>query len=251
MPELADLDTDTLPKHIAIIMDGNGRWAQKRSLLRTMGHKVGVESVQNIVRASREIGNNVLTLYAFSTENWNRPALEVKSLMALLKTYLQKEINNLIQNNIRLQTIGQTEKLPKDVLKVLLDTIDKTSSNTGLVLNLALSYGSRNEISLAVKNICQKCLSGEIKIGDITETTINDHLSTQGLPDPDLIIRTGGESRLSNFLLWQASYSEIYITDTHWPDFRVQNLIDAIWEYQSRQRRFGRTGDQIDKSKNS
>lgn len=245
MPEQTDLEISSLPKHIAIIMDGNGRWAQKRSLLRTMGHKVGVESVQNIVRASREIGINVLTLYAFSTENWNRPALEVKALMSLLKSYLKKEIKNLIQNNIKLQTIGQIEKLPKDVLKVLTETIERTSDNSGLILNLALSYGSRNEITLAVKNICKKCLSGELDIHDISEATISNHLSTRNLPDPDLIIRTGGESRLSNFLLWQASYSEIYITDTHWPDFRKENLIEAIYDFQRRQRRFGRTGDQV------
>nr|MBF0220876.1 isoprenyl transferase [Desulfobulbaceae bacterium] len=251
MPDQSDLEISTLPKHIAIIMDGNGRWAQKRSLLRTVGHKIGVESVQNIVKSSRELGIEVLTLYAFSTENWNRPALEVKALMSLLKSYLKKEINNLIDNNIKLQTIGQIEKLPKDVLKVLKDTINKTSENSGLVLNLALSYGSRNEITVAVKDICQKCLAGELDLHDISETTINDHLGTHGLPDPDLIIRTGGESRLSNFLLWQASYSEIYITDTHWPDFRKENLIEAIYNFQSRQRRFGRTGDQVIKAKYS
>jgi len=247
MPEQAGLDTDNLPQHIAIIMDGNGRWAQKRSLLRTVGHKVGVESVQNIVRASRELGIKVLTLYAFSTENWNRPALEVKALMTLLKSYLEKEITNLIENNITLQTIGQIEKLPQDVYKTLSETIQNTASNSGLVLNLALSYGSRNEITLAVKNICQKCLSSELNIDDISENTVAEHLNTRGLPDPDLIIRTGGESRLSNFLLWQASYSEIYITETHWPDFRKQDLIEAIGDYQRRQRRFGRTGDQVKK----
>jgi len=249
MPEQNSLDSGNIPKHIAIIMDGNGRWAQKRSLLRTVGHKIGVESVQNIVKACRELDIKVLTLYAFSTENWNRPALEVKALMTLLKSYLEKEITNLIENNITLRTIGQTEQLPRDVYKTLTETIAKTSSNNGLVLNLALSYGSRNEITLAVKNICRECLAGELSLDDISEKTVSEHLNTQGLPDPDLIIRTGGESRLSNFLLWQASYSEIYITETHWPDFRKQNLIEAIRDYQSRQRRFGQTGDQITNQK--
>lgn len=245
MTQPAEVNAEILPKHIAIIMDGNGRWAQKRSMLRTMGHKTGVESVQNIVKACRDIGIEVLTLYAFSTENWNRPALEVKTLMSLLKSYLNKEIHNLIKNDIKLRAIGQIEKLPKDVYRVLIDTIDKTASNQGLVLNLALSYGSRTEITETVKHLCEQCLSGELKISDISEQLISDSLSTSSLRDPDLIIRTGGESRLSNFLLWQASYAEIYITETHWPDFRKQNLLDAISDFQKRQRRFGRTGDQI------
>ncbi len=235
-----------IPNHIAIIMDGNGRWATKRGLIRVMGHKIGVESVQNIVKASRQLGVNFLTLYAFSSENWQRPAAEVKTLMTLLKTYLQKELNNLTKNNIRLMTIGQREKLPADVLEILEKTISKTANNTGMVLNLALSYGSRNEITRAMQIIAKQCLDGNLSPDQITDQVINDHLYTADLPDPDLIIRTGGESRLSNFLLWQASYSEIYITDTPWPNFRRDNLISAIANFQNRQRRFGKTGEQVE-----
>ncbi len=226
-------------------MDGNGRWATKRGLIRVMGHKIGVESVQNIVKASRQIGVNFLTLYAFSSENWQRPATEVKTLMSLLKTYLQKELNNLTKNNIRLITIGQREKLPADVLEILEKTIARTANNTGMVLNLALSYGSRNELTRAMQIIARQCIDGGLSPDQITDQVINDHLYTADLPDPDLIIRTGGESRLSNFLLWQASYSEIYITDTPWPNFRRDNLISAIANFQKRQRRFGKTGEQV------
>jgi len=240
------LDKDKLPAHVAIIMDGNGRWAKKQNLLRTYGHKVGVDTVKKIVECSRKIGIQVLTLYAFSTENWQRPKLEVQTLMKLLKTYLNHEINNLIKNNIRLTCIGQKEKLPSDVLLVLNDTIQKTSTNDGMVLNLALSYGSRDEIVRALKTIAQKCLVNSITPDDISSETINDHLYTAGLPDPDLIIRTGGESRLSNFLLWQiASYSEIFIDETPRTDFREKQFISALENFQSRQRRFGKTGDQV------
>jgi undecaprenyl diphosphate synthase len=241
------LQKGNIPNHIAIIMDGNGRWAQKRGLIRVMGHKIGVASVQNIVKASRQLGVKVLTLYAFSSENWQRPAAEVKTLMSLLKSYLQKELNNLTKNNIRLLSIGQREKLPADVLEILEHTISLTANNTGMVLNLALSYGSRNEITNAIQDIAAKCLNGSLRPEEITEQVVNEHLYTAGLSDPDLIIRTGGESRLSNFLLWQASYSEIYITDTPWPNFRRENLISAIANYQKRQRRFGKTGDQVTK----
>ncbi len=238
------LQNGTVPNHVAIIMDGNGRWAQKRGLIRVMGHKIGVESVQNIVKASRQLGIKILTLYAFSSENWQRPAPEVKTLMTLLKTYLQKELDNLTKNNIRLQSIGQRKKLPPDVLEILENTISKTANNTEMVLNLALSYGSRNEITQATRAIVAECLNGNLLPEQIDEKTINNHLYTAGLPDPDLIIRTGGESRLSNFLLWQASYAEIYITDTPWPNFRRDNLIKAIANYQKRQRRFGKTSEQ-------
>jgi undecaprenyl diphosphate synthase len=225
-------------------MDGNGRWAQKRGLMRIMGHKIGVESVQNIVKACRQFGIKVLTIYAFSSENWQRPASEVKTLMTLLKTYLQKELNNLCENNIRLLSIGQRQKLPADVLEILEKTIAKTAANNAMILNIALSYGSRNEITRATQKIAAKCLSGSLRPEQINEQIISDHLDTAGLPDPDLIIRTGGESRLSNFLLWQASYAEIYITETPWPNFRRDNLICAIANYQKRQRRFGKTGEQ-------
>ncbi|NOX25540.1 MAG: isoprenyl transferase [Deltaproteobacteria bacterium] len=234
----------SVPNHIAIIMDGNGRWAQKRGLMRAMGHKIGVESVQSIVKACRQFGIKVLTIYAFSSENWQRPASEIKTLMTLLKTYLQRELNNLNKNNIRLLSIGQRQKLPADILQILEDTIAETADNSAMILNIALSYGSRNEIIRAVQKITAKCLAGSLQPGQISEQVINDHLDTAGLPDPDLIIRTGGESRLSNFLLWQASYAEIYITETPWPDFRRDNLIAAIANYQKRQRRFGKTGEQ-------
>ncbi len=239
------LDPDHIPRHIAIIMDGNGRWAQRKGLARAIGHKAGVESVQKIVKAGRELGIKVLTLYAFSAENWQRPALEVKTLMSLLKSYLKQELSNLTRNNIQLRAIGEVEKLPAEVRNVLTETIKRTAANNGMILNLALSYGSRQEIIRAVKSIAEKCLNGELQSTAINEDVINGFLYTSGLPDPDMIIRTGGESRLSNFLLWQASYAEIYITETAWPNFRRNHLISAIADYQKRQRRFGKTGEQI------
>jgi len=244
MPPLT-LDPDNIPTHIAIIMDGNGRWAQSHKLLRTMGHKVGVDSVLNIIKASRLLGVKVLTLYAFSSENWQRPAQEVSTLMSLLKTFLARELTNLLENNIQLRAIGQTERLPAEVREVLENSIRQSAANTGMVLNLALSYGSRDEIVRAVRLIARQCQEENLDPESITAQNINDHLYTSDLPDPDLIIRTGGESRLSNFLLWQASYSEIYITDTHWPDFREPQLKLAIADYQRRQRRFGKTGEQV------
>ena len=245
MSKTPTIDPANIPSHIAIIMDGNGRWAQHHKLLRTMGHKVGVDSVLNIIKSCRLLGIKVLTLYAFSSENWQRPAQEVSTLMSLLKTFLVRELTNLTQNNIKLRAIGQEERLPTDVREVLNNSIRQSADNTGMVLNLALSYGSRDEIVRAVRLIAEKCLSHEIVPENIDIETLNDHLYTSGLPDPDLIIRTGGESRLSNFLLWQASYSEIYITDTHWPDFREPQLLTAIADYQKRQRRFGKTGEQV------
>lgn len=240
-----ELDVNNIPAHIAIIMDGNGRWAQRNKLLRTMGHKVGVDSVLNIIKASRLLGVKVLTLYAFSSENWQRPAQEVSTLMSLLKTFLARELSNLLANNIQMRAIGQIERLPADVREVLEQSLAASAANTGMVLNLALSYGSRDEIVLACRRIAQECLAGELTLEEIDKQVIADHLYTKGLPDPDLIIRTGGESRLSNFLLWQASYSEIYITDTHWPDFREPQLKLAILDFQKRQRRFGKTGEQV------
>lgn len=245
MSESIRLDPDNIPKHIAIIMDGNGRWAQQRGLPRAMGHKSGVTSVQDVVRHSAEIGVEVLTLYAFSTENWNRPALEVHALMGLLKNYLQSELDNLLKNNISLRCIGQIEKMPSEVSDILKKTIKMTANNRGLVLNLALSYGARSEIVTAVRNIAAACVAKKITVDDISEELIGNNLYTAGLPDPDLLIRTGGESRLSNFLLWQASYAEIYITETLWPDFREKGLVQAIDDYQKRQRRFGKTGEQV------
>lgn len=243
----SDLDPQRLPQHVAIIMDGNGRWAQKLGLIRTLGHKAGVDSVREIVQVSREFGIKVLTLYAFSTENWKRPKTEVSTLMDLLKTYLEKEVQDLCAQNISLRCIGQIEKLPGSVREVLLKVIDATSGNTGMVLNLALSYGFRSELTIGVQEIVRKCLAGELSAASITEDTIADHLYTVGLPDPDLLIRTGGESRLSNFLLWQLSYSELYFTDIYWPKFRKAEFTRAIKHYQARQRRFGKTGEQIQK----
>ena len=246
MPTIpSELDPSRMPNHIAIIMDGNGRWAQKRGLIRTLGHKTGVDSVREIVKAARNLGIGTLTLYAFSTENWKRPPLEVKALMTLLKTFLEKEFSDICNNNISLRCLGQMETLPDHVSAVLQRVIDATAANDGMILNLALSYGSRNEITRGVKEIINRCLTGELKIDDVSEETIAAHLYTSGQIDPDLLIRTGGEQRLSNFLLWQASYAELYFTDTYWPNFRRQHLIDAIADFQARQRRFGKTGEQV------
>lgn len=245
----ADLPQQTMPHHIAIIMDGNGRWAQQRRRPRTMGHKVGIEAVQAVVRAARELELNSLTLYAFSTENWQRPPLEIQTLMSLLNSYLKSELTTMVKNNVRLRCIGQPEKLPHDVRTTLNKAILDTNTNTGLNLNLALSYGSRNEIIRSTQKIAQQCIEGVIKPEDITEHLFNSYLDTGSQPEVDLLIRTGGESRLSNFLLWQASYAEIYITDTLWPDFRKQDLILSIHNFQQRQRRFGKTSDQIQNTK--
>ncbi|MCK9296969.1 MAG: isoprenyl transferase [Desulfobulbaceae bacterium] len=240
-----ELDKKKLPQHIAIIMDGNGRWAQSRGLMRLMGHKAGVKTVQLIVKAAREIGISVLTLYAFSSENWKRPATEVSGLMSLLKSYLESELASMQENNIRLHCIGRQENLPREISQTLNASMAQTAANTGLVLNLALSYGSRDEIVTAAREMAKLCVAGKLRVEDITEEVLSGHLSTAGLPDPDLIIRTGGEFRLSNFLLWQASYAEIFITETHWPDFTREDFMAAIATFQKRQRRFGRTGDQV------
>jgi len=242
-----ELDPEKIPTHVAIIMDGNGRWAQQRNMPRPMGHKVGVESVQSVVQAARVLDIKVLTLYAFSTENWKRPPLEVNALMGLLKTFLLRELETMVSNNVSLRCIGQKDRLPKEVRKTLDRVIAETADNDGLIFNLALNYGSRVEIIDAVRAVARKCEAGELAAGDISEDLFASHLYTGGLPDPDLLIRTGGEARLSNFLLWQASYSEIYFVDTLWPDFREEHLVEAIRVYQGRQRRFGMTGDQVTK----
>ena len=242
---MSDLDPQNLPQHVAIIMDGNGRWAKQRGKIRVMGHKVGVESVQVIVRTARELNIKALTLYAFSTENWKRPVLEVQSLMGLLKSYLESELANMVENNVSLRCIGQREKIPQEVNKVLSRVIEETANNDGLILNLALSYGSRNEIIQAVQALANECLQDRLTPDAIDDQALTDHLYTAGLTDPDLLIRTGGESRLSNFLLWQASYAELYFTETLWPDFRKDAFIAAILDFQQRQRRFGRTGEQV------
>ena len=235
----------TLPKHIAIIMDGNGRWAKKQGLLRAAGHEKGTRAVRDVVEACSEIGVGNLTLYAFSTENWKRPKLEVDTLMKLLVSSLKKEIKTLQENNIRLNAIGVISTLPSKAQKELAEVIEKTKGNTRMTLTLALSYGSREELVHAVKQIGEKIQNGEISVKEIDESVINKHLYTQDFPDVDLVIRTSGEQRISNFLLWQIAYAELYFTEILWPDYRKENLYEAIYNYQNRERRFGKTSEQL------
>ena len=239
------INKNNLPKHLAIIMDGNGRWAKQQGLLRALGHESGTKSVKVIIEASAKLGIKFLTLYAFSTENWNRPKLEVDTLMKVLINSLKKELPTLQKNNIKLNAIGNLERLPKSAQKELLDVIDKTKNNTQMTLTLALSYGSREELVSAVRNICSKVKNNIISIDAIDDSIINEHLYTQNLPDVDLLIRTSGEHRISNFLLWQIAYSELYFTDILWPDFKEEDLYEAIISYQKRERRFGKTSEQI------
>lgn len=240
-----EIEKDKLPKHIAIIMDGNGRWAKKRGNIRLFGHKKGVSTVNEIVTASAELGLEYLTLYAFSTENWNRPQDEVSGLMSLLVSALEKNLEKLLKNNVRLLTIGDLQSLPHEIYKKILEAQEQSKHNTGLTLLLALSYSSRWEITQAVKNIAQLCIDGKISIEDIEYNTINSHLCTYNIPDPELVIRTSGEYRISNFLLLQSAYAEYYFTKTLWPDFSKQEFIQAIVDFQQRERRFGKTGEQI------
>ncbi|KAA5827849.1 isoprenyl transferase [Algibacter amylolyticus] len=234
-----------LPKHIAIIMDGNGRWAKQKGMLRAFGHENGTKSVRQTVEACAELGVENLTLYAFSTENWNRPKLEVQTLMKLLVSSLKKEIKTLQDNNIKLTAIGSLETLPKKVFKELTEVIESTKQNTRMTLTLALSYGSRAEIINSVKEISIKVKNNIISAENIDESIINEHLYTRNLPDVDLLIRTSGEQRISNFLLWQIAYAELYFTSVLWPDFTKQHLYEAIIEYQKRERRFGKTSEQL------
>lgn len=234
------LNPETLPFHVAIIMDGNGRWAKKRLMNRVKGHEQGTQTVRDIVTAARDLGIGILTLYAFSTENWARPKLEVKALMMLLKKFIISEREEFLKNNIRLNIIGQKHKLPLDVQKEVDITLALTKNNDKMVLNLALSYGSREEITNAVKQIAEKIESKDLDVEDITQDLISNHLYTKTMPDPDFIIRTSGEYRLSNFMLWQAAYSEIYICDTLWPDFSRDEFIEILKNYQKRDRRFGK-----------
>lgn len=245
MSTLQAIDLDRIPRHVAIIMDGNGRWAKQCGKPRLYGHKVGVISVQEVVECASELGIEVLTLYAFSTENWKRPADEVGGLMRLLKNYLQKELSRMLKNSIRLTCIGDIAKLPKDVRDVLKHTVLQTAANSKLTLNLALSYGGRAELIQAIRQVAFEVRKGSLAVDAINEKLIDSYLYTAGLPDPDLLIRTGGEARLSNFLLWQASYAEIYFTDAMWPEFREQELRIALQEFQSRERRFGKTSAQL------
>ncbi|BDB55905.1 isoprenyl transferase [Flavobacterium ammonificans] len=239
------IDKNNLPKHLAIIMDGNGRWAKKHGLFRTLGHESGTKSVKKIIEACATLGIENLTLYAFSTENWNRPKIEVEALMKVLVNSLIKELPTLEKNNIKLNAIGNLEKLPVKAQKELQDVINKTAGNTKLVLTLALSYGSREELVNAVKNISDKVKNNIISVDKIDDSVINEHLYTQNLPDVDLLIRTSGEHRISNFLLWQIAYAELYFTDILWPDFKESDLYEAILSYQKRERRFGKTSEQI------
>jgi len=234
-----------IPEHIAIIMDGNGRWAKKRGLPRIAGHRQGIKSVREITNICSDIGVKYLTLYTFSTENWNRPQKEVDALMMLLLSTIKNEIKDIHKNNLVLSTIGNIEVLPKNIKKEISNGIDLTSNNTGLNLILALNYGSRQEIIVAVKNIIEKNNKDEIDSSMIDENLFSSFLSTKNIPDPDLLIRTGGELRISNFLLWQCAYTEIYLTDTFWPDFRKEKLIESITAFQKRERRFGKTSEQI------
>ena len=239
------INIDTLPKHIAIIMDGNGRWAKQRGMLRAFGHENGTKAVREVVECCAELGVNNLTLYAFSTENWNRPKLEVDTLMKLLVTSLKKEIKTLQDNNIRLQAIGNLNLLPKKVHNELLEVINKTKQNTRLKLILALSYGSREELINAIKVISNKVKNNIISEESVDESIINEHLYTRNLPNVDLLIRTSGEQRISNFLLWQIAYAELYFTKVLWPDFTREHLYEAVIEYQKRERRFGKTSEQL------
>lgn len=233
------LDKNKLPRHVAIIMDGNGRWARKRLLNRVNGHERGAETVREIVRVCRELGVSVLTLYAFSTENWQRPKLEVQALMTLLERFLTSEEKELMENGIRLNAIGEIERLPEGVCGRIRDVMALTRNNEDMVLNLALSYGGRAEIIRMVQSISEKVCDGGMTPRDITEETVAAHLYTASIPDPDLLIRTSGEMRVSNFLLWQIAYSEIHFTDTLWPDFGREEFLEILAEYQCRERRFG------------
>lgn len=245
MDLLQQIDTERLPKHLAIIMDGNGRWAKKQGLLRAFGHESGTKSVKKIIQASAELGIKNLTLYAFSTENWNRPKLEVDTLMKVLINALKKEVDTLQNNNIKLNAIGNLELLPKTAQNQLLEVINLTKKNTLMTLTLALSYGSREELTNAVRIISEKVKNNIISIDAIDDSIINEHLYTHNLPDVDLVIRTSGEHRISNFLLWQIAYAELYFTNVLWPDFKEQDLYEAILSYQKRERRFGKTSEQI------
>ena len=242
------IDLQKLPSHIAIIMDGNGRWAQEQGHDRLFGHLHGVESVRNIVEGAAELGVKYLTLYAFSTENWDRPVDEVTGLMELLVDTIRKEVPTLNKNNIRLDIIGDVNMLPPNAQKELKEALAETAANTGLTLVMALSYSSRWEIIDAVKKVAEDVAAGKITATDINAQTFPTYLNTRSIPDPELMIRTGGEYRISNFLLYQAAYCELYFTETRWPEFRKDNLYKAIIDFQHRERRFGKTGDQVKKN---
>jgi len=244
---MEEIDAARLPKHIAIIMDGNGRWAERHTMGRIAGHRKGAESVRAVVKTCRRIGIRFLTLYAFSTENWLRPEAEVSALMNLLRQYLEKESREMMQKEIRLRAIGNLDTLEPSVLAKLRETIEMTAGNQGMILNLALSYGGRDEIIEAAKRMVADAQAGRIRASEVTKELFAGYLHTSGMPDPDMLIRTGGEYRISNFLLWQMAYTEFFFIDTLWPDFCESDLLKAIVEYQRRERRFGMTSDQIGK----
>lgn len=245
MTLLDKIDRQKLPIHVAIIMDGNGRWAKARNMGRSAGHVEGVNTVRKVTEIASEIGIKYLTLYTFSTENWNRPKEEVDALMHLIVVAIERETPDLIKNNVRLTMIGDFSRMPQEAYERLCQCIKDTSECNGLTLCLAISYSSRWEITKACREIANKICKGELKNDEITPETISAHLTTAGIPDPDLLIRTGGEMRISNFLLWQIAYSEIYVTDKYWPDFDKDSFCEAIIDFQTRERRFGKTSEQI------
>ncbi|SED15081.1 undecaprenyl diphosphate synthase [Tenacibaculum sp. MAR_2009_124] len=244
--KLRSINLHKVPNHIAVIMDGNGRWAKGKGMQRVFGHRNALTAIRETADTASDLGVKFLTMYAFSTENWNRPKLEVDALMSLLITTLKKELPEFMRKDVRVNAIGNTESLPKSAQKVLSNVIDKTKDNQKITLTFALSYGSREEIVNAIKNISKKVVNNEIEIEKINEKIINNHLYTFNLPDVDLMIRTSGEHRISNFLLWQMAYAELYFTDVLWPDFRKEHLFNAILDYQNRERRFGKTSEQIE-----
>ena len=245
MSLIEKIDKKRLPRHVAIIMDGNGRWAKAKGKDRSFGHQEGVVSVRKIMDAVTQLGLKYLTLYTFSTENWNRPEEEVQALMSLLVSAIHRETPDMMKKNVRLTAIGDLSRLREDAYNTLQECIDMTSANTGTTLVLALSYSSRWEITRAARQLAQEVLEQKINPNDITEAMVSDHLTTKNIPDPDLLIRTGGEKRISNFLLWQLSYAEFFFTDVFWPDFREEELYEAILYYQQRERRFGKTSEQL------
>ncbi len=249
MTSTDNIDKSRIPQHVAVIMDGNGRWAKKKGALRIFGHQNAVKSVRDTIEASAELGVKYVTLYAFSTENWNRPKEEVNALMELLVSSLRSEVNELHKNNIRLTTIGNMADLPEICQRQISESKEITAKNTGLTLVLALSYSGRWEIIEAIKKISEDSKKGLLQSTEINEELISSYLSTKDIPDPELLIRTSGEMRISNFLLWQIAYSEIYITEVLWPDFRKKHFYEAILDYQKRERRFGKTSEQIDSSR--
>ncbi len=248
MPDIKEkIDLNKLPQHVAIIMDGNGRWAKKRNKERVFGHREGVNSVKSVVEGAEELGIKYLTLYAFSSENWNRPREEVEALMDLLVQGIQDELDNIKERNIKISVIGDLSRLKPEVRQSIEASIEQTRDNTGLNIIIALSYSGRDELVHAFRKIAEKILSGQMQPQDINHQVISDHLYTAGIPDPDLLIRTSGEIRISNFLLWQISYTELYFTEILWPDFKKEQFFEAIYNYQQRERRFGKISEQLSK----